>query len=420
MQEVYFLKVVYHRVFGFVEFNYSFKRKLKYKKGFIIYNIDLILIALFIIISTFTISNNTQIYLKIKIVITIAYLFLILNPQYTDRPSDTTVSEINIEKNKNRPVLIRVKATVMEDNKGEKSLVFKTTNGKIAVASNGLPMKYMHYNQGSKFTIYYLEEKEKQIYKVYYTKDEALLDGYEYIRKPNIIHTQNPHKKDAFDKLWLIIKYLIFLFFVYDIYSIHKRLTTNQREATVYKIRTHPMKFNELFEFYTFKEEKEYYGNNFKISEKNGILTIFPNKSINIGFFLAGLAGLYFFLENGLLNGGTVIMVLFISILIITLGALYFIMQENEKYKIIFDKHKKMMFFYDEEKIYFRDIFSLYQTKVMIILPSDEHPYTLTYQLNIVTKEGKAYCIRLIKDSTQAIEEAREIASFIGKPLFLK
>jgi len=56
----------------------------------------------------------------------------------------------------------------------------------------------------------------------------------------------------------------------------------------------------------------------------------------------------------------------------------------------------------------------------MIILPSDEHPYTPTYQLNIVTKEDKAYCIRLLKDSIQLIEEAKQIASFVGKPLFLK
>jgi hypothetical protein len=68
---------------------------------------------MFIYISTIHISNNNKIFFKIKIAITIAYLFLILNPQYTERPSATTLSETNIEKNSNRPVLIRARATVM-------------------------------------------------------------------------------------------------------------------------------------------------------------------------------------------------------------------------------------------------------------------------------------------------------------------
>jgi len=381
---------------------------------------------MFIYISTIHISNNNnKIFFKIKIAITITYLFLILNPQYTERPSATTLYKTNIEKNSNRPILIRARATVMEDKKGEKSLVFKTTNGKMAIASNGLPIKYMHYNQGSKFTIYYLEEKNKQVYKVYYKRAEARRDGHEYVTKPNIIHTENHNEKDGLKKLWSMIKYIIFLFFVYNIYSIHQALTTNQREATVYRVRTHPMKFNELFKFYTFKEEEEYYGDGFKVLEKNGILSIFPKKDLAIGFFLGGLSALYLFFASGgiekyLSEKGAVTMVFFIASLLITLGALYFIMKDNEEYKIIFNKQKKVMFFYDEEKIYYRDIFCLYQTKVMRILPSDESPYIPTYQLNIVTKEGQAYCIRLTTDSSQALNEAKQIASFVGKPLFLK
>jgi len=185
------------------------------------------------------------------------------------------------------------------------------------------------------------------------------------------------------------------------------------------------MKFNELFKFYTFKEEEEYYGDGFKVLEKNGILSIFPKKDLAIGFFLGGLSALYLFFASGgiekyLSEKGAVTMVFFIASLLITLGALYFIMKDNEEYKIIFNKQKKVMFFYDEEKIYYRDIFCLYQTKVMRILPSDESPYIPTYQLNIVTKEGQAYCIRLTTDSSQALNEAKQIASFVGKPLFLK
>jgi hypothetical protein len=152
-------------------------------------------------------------------------------------------------------------------------------------------------------------------------------------------------------------------------------------------LRTHPMKFNELFEFYTFKKEEEYYGDGFKVLEKNGILSIVPNKSRDIGFRIGGLAGLYIFFASGrmekhLSEEGAVTMVFFIASLVITLGALYFIMKDNEEYKIIFNKQKKVLFFYDEKKIYYRDIFCLYQTKVMIILPSDESPYIPTYQLN--------------------------------------
>jgi hypothetical protein len=139
---------------------------------------------------------------------------------------------------------------------------------------------------------------------------------------------------------------------------------------------------------------------------------------------LTGLSCLYIFSPKGNIEEyfsiENPILILFVGSGIITLGSLYFMMQENEDYKIIFDKHKKIMFFYDEEKIYFRDIFCLYQTKVMIILPSDEEPYTPTYQLNVITNEGKAYCIRITKDDDIAPIEAKQIASFLGKPLFLK
>ena len=37
------------------------------------------------------------------------------------------------------------------------------------------------------------------------------------------------------------------------------------------------------------------------------------------------------------------ILILFVISIIITIASLYFMMQENEEYKIIFDKHKKIM-----------------------------------------------------------------------------
>jgi len=185
------------------------------------------------------------------------------------------------------------------------------------------------------------------------------------------------------------------------------------------------MKFNELFKFYTFKKEETYYGDYYKVLEKNNLLSIVPNKNSAIGFFLGGLLGLYLFFSSGgvekyFSEEGAITMVFFIVSLMITIVSLYFIMKEDKEDKIIFDKEKKIVSFYDEESIYFRNIFSLYQTKVMIITPSDERPYQPTYQLNLVTKEGKAYCIRLSRDSSQAVGEAKQIASFINKPLFSK
>jgi len=350
---------------------------------------------------------------NIKISITLFYLFLILNPQYTDRPSTTNISKSKIEKDSNNQ-LVKVTATIMNNNK-DKCLIFKTTDGKIALSFNELPTKYMHYNQGRKLTIYYIEEKNRQIYKVYYSKNEAMLET----------NTSNDNEKSGIEKFWSVLKYIIFFFFVYNIYSIYRVLGNDRQDITVYKVRTHPMKFNELFKFYTFKKEEAYYGDNFKLLEKNGILSISPSQSINIGFFLGGVLGLYLFssigtTEENFSKENTIFLLLFVISLIITIASLYFIMKEKDEYKITFDKQKKVLFLYDEKKIYFRDIFCLYQTKVMIILPSDETPYTPTYQLNVVTKKGKGYCIRLTKDSTQALNEAKQIASFINKPLFVK